>query len=482
MKTKIKRGDAGNGLFGKVRNLYFVGIGGTGMSGIAEILIQLGFNVAGSDLNRTPLTDRLSSMGADIVQGHDSDKILSSDVAIVSTAVPHDNPEIRKADASGITIIPRSEMLGGLMRLKKGVAIAGAHGKTTVTSITGHLLSLGGIDPTIIVGGRLQATGSGGKLGAGEWLVAEACESDGTFLELTPCISVITSIDREHLDYYPGIEEIKAAFLDFASRVPFFGLLVLCLDDPHVQAIMPQIKRRFETYGISAQADMTASSIRLEKGKTCFDLEYRGEKLGRAVSPLPGIHNIGNALAAALVAHELEIPAETILEGLATFDGVGRRFEFKGNVGGVAVYDDYGHHPTEIEATLQAARGRSSGRVIAIVQPHRYSRVKALPDEFSRCFNASDMLFLTEIHAAGEKPIQGVSGRELAAAVQAHGHRQVVYVPSVGEIPAEVAPRLRRDDLVITLGAGDIWKSGEKLLDLLSSAGGKSGKGAGNNG
>ncbi len=476
MRTK---GKTRSGLFGKVRNLYFIGIGGTGMSGIAEILLQLGFNVAGSDLSLTPVTDRLSAMGAEIVEGHDSDAVLNSDVVIVSTAISADNPEIQKAVADGITIIPRSEMLGELMRLKKGVAIAGAHGKTTVTSIVGHLLTAGGVDPTIIVGGRLQATGSGGKLGAGDWLVAEACESDGTFLELAPYISVITSIDREHLDYYDGLEEIKRAFLDFASRVPFFGLLVLCLDDPNVQAIMPHIKRRYETYGIGAQADMTATAIRRENGKTSFDLNYRGKKLGRAVSPLPGIHNIRNALASALVAHELEIPPKTILEGLATFTGVGRRFELKGEAGGVTVYDDYGHHPTEIEATLQAARERSGGRVIALVQPHRYSRVGALLHEFSRCFNASDILYVTEIYPAGEKPVEGVTGENFTAAVRAHGHRHVFYIPSPRDIPAVVVPGLDRGDLVITLGAGDIWKTGNRILELLASSGKERGEAAG---
>jgi UDP-N-acetylmuramate--alanine ligase len=449
---------------GRVRHVHFVGVGGIGMSGIAEVLLALGYEVSGSDLKEGDITRRLVSLGARVTAGHRGELVEGADVVVYSSAVSPENPELVSARAAGVPVIPRAEMLAELMRLKYGIAIAGSHGKTTTTSLVSTVLAAAGLDPTVVIGGKLNAIGTNAKAGAGELLVAEADESDGSFLKLSPTIAVVTNIDPEHLDHYGSHEAIKDAFVEFAQRVPFYGLAVMCLDHPHVQAILPRIDRRHTTYGTTPQADYVAMDPVFQGTRTSFSVLRRGEDLGRFDVHLPGRHNVLNCLATIAVADELDIPRAITRDALASFEGVQRRFTVVGEHDGVTYVDDYGHHPAEVEATLHAARsGFPSRRIVAAFQPHRYSRTRDLFVPFTRAFNLADHLIVTEVYAAGEKPIEGVSGRTLADAIRAHGHRHVVYEPDKVQVTERIAEVTRPGDIVIALGAGDINRSVREL-------------------
>ena len=452
---------------GRVRQIHFIGIGGIGMSGIAEVLLSLGYRVSGSDAKASDSTRRLEGLGARVSTGHRAENIAGSDVVVYSSAVSMENPEVVEARAQGIPVIRRAEMLAELMRLKYGVAIAGSHGKTTTTSLVATVLSHAKLDPTVVIGGKLNAIGTNARAGEGDILVAEADESDGSFLKLTPTIAVITNIDPEHLDHYGSHAKIKDAFVDFVERVPFYGLAVLCLDHPHVQDILPRIDRRVATYGTSAQADYRADRITLEGPVTRFQLVRRGEALGEFEVRLTGRHNVLNTLAVLAVADELGVSLDVTREALASFSGVQRRFTVVGEVGGVTMVDDYGHHPAEIEATLEAARAAYKNRLVVAFQPHRYSRTRDLFDQFTRAFNRADVLVMTEVYAAGEAPIEGATGKRLAEEVRKHGHHRVIYEADKARIPDRLAEVVKPGDMVIALGAGDINQSLKALADRL---------------
>ncbi|MCL2760029.1 MAG: UDP-N-acetylmuramate--L-alanine ligase [Desulfuromonadales bacterium] len=458
-------------MYGNIEKIHFVGIGGIGMSGIAEVLLNLGYKVSGSDLRESDITQRLADLGAEIGIGHDADNLKSVDVVVISSAVHSDNPEVIEANRLHIPVIPRAEMLAELMRMKYGIAIAGTHGKTTTTSMTASILGHAGIDPTVVIGGKLNTIGTNALLGKGEFLVAEADESDGSFLVLSPTIAVVTNIDADHLDHYSGIEEIKDIFVEFVNKIPFYGLAVLCLDDKNIRAILPKVKKRYMTYGLSSQADVRATHIKHTGFKTSFIAHYKGYRLGEISFNMPGAHNVLNALACIAVAMELDIPFDAIQEGFAKFGGVGRRFTIKGEPAGIMIVDDYGHHPAEIRATLAAARhGWPERRIVAVFQPHRYSRTLELFSEFVTAFYDADVLVLTDVYAAGEKPIPGADAEKLAAEVQRYGQKDVKYIQERSEIPAYLLERVKHDDIVITLGAGNIWQQGEALLKLLGEA------------
>ena len=448
--------------------VHFVGIGGIGMSGIAELLLNLGYRVSGSDLKLSEVTHRLASLGGVIAEGHRAENVAADvDVVVTSSAVRKHNPEVLAARDRGIPVIPRAEMLAELMRLKDGVAIAGSHGKTTTTSLIATVVAHAGLDPTAVVGGKLNALGSNAKLGKGQLMVVEADESDGSFLRLSPAIAVITNVDPEHLDYYGTVEALQQAFVDFADRVPFYGLAVLCLDHPVVQHLIPRIGKRHTTYGVSPQADWRAENVQLGPFQARFSVSHRGKPQGEVTLKMVGRHNVLNALACCAVAHELGIPFATTAEALGEFAGVQRRFTVRGEVNGITVVDDYGHHPAEIKATLAGARASfPHRRIVCAFQPHRYTRTRDLLGEFATAFNDADTLLLTDIYAAGEDPIAGVSGARLHEAVKACGHRDASFVER-----AELSKRLREKaqpgDIVITLGAGDITHVGEELLELL---------------
>lgn len=439
------------------------------MSGIAEVLLNLGYKVSGSDLRRSEITDRLAGLGGEIFYGHARENIAGADVVVISSAVKEDNPEVLEAKEYLIPVIPRAEMLAELMRMKYGIAIAGTHGKTTTTSMVATLLGHGGVDPTIVIGGKLNSLGTNARLGQGKFLVAEADESDGSFLKLSPTIAVVTNIDADHLDFYSGIDEIRDTFVEFINKVPFFGLAVLCLDNGNVADIIPRVKKRFITYGLSAQADFRAIDVRLEGFTTSFAVQYRGERLGEISFRLPGAHNVLNALASVAVAMELNIPFPVIQEGFKAFGGVGRRFQVKGEVDGIMVVDDYGHHPTEIRATLAAAKGGWERRLVVVFQPHRYTRTKELFEEFVKAFYDADVLILTDIYPAGEQPIEGVTSEALAKSLRMHGQRDVTCISSREEIVEHLLRILRPDDILLTLGAGNIWQTGEALLKSLGT-------------
>lgn len=441
---------------GRVRRVHFIGVGGIGMSGLAEILRTLEFDVSGSDMKAGDNTRRLQRLGVEIQIGHRAENVQGADVVVYSSAIPNTNPEVVQAHLDGTPVIGRAEMLAELMRVKYGVALAGSHGKTTTTSLVATVLRAAGLDPTVVVGGRMAALGSNAKLGAGDLLVAEADESDGSFLRLTPTILAITNIDPEHLDFYGDFEKLKDAFVEFAEKVPFYGLAVLCLDHPTVQEILPRIKRRHVTYGISPQADYSARNIMSQGLTTSFDVEGRGRSFGEFHVRMPGQHNVLNALAVIAIADELEIPLDVIKEGLANFSGVARRFTIVGQPKGVTLVDDYGHHPAEIMATLAAARGAYQKRVIVAFQPHRFSRTQLLFDEFTRAFNDADRVFLTDIYPAGESPIEGIDSEHLAEAMREHGHRSTRYVADREALVSEIASIAQPGDVVISLGAGDI--------------------------
>jgi UDP-N-acetylmuramate--alanine ligase len=454
-------------MFKRIKHIHFVGIGGIGMSGIAEVLLNLGYKVSGSDMKESETTERLRKLGGEISIGHRAENITSPHVVVISSAVKNDNVEVVAAREKQVPVIPRAEMLAELMRLKYGVAIAGAHGKTTTTSMVATVFAAGGIDPTVVIGGKLNSLGTNAKLGQGEFLVAEADESDGSFLKLSPTIAVVTNIDAEHLDYYKDIDEIKAAFLAFINKVPFYGVAVLCLDQPHIQALIPSLEKRYQTYGTSTQADYQARDISLRPLGSTFKVIHHDQDLGLFELSVPGVHNISNSLAAIAVARELDIELETIRKALREFSGVQRRFQIKGEVGGIIVVDDYGHHPTEIKATLAAAAAGMERRVVVVFQPHRYTRTRHLLEEFFTAFNQADKLIVMDIYAAGEKPIPEVSGQVLYEGIKKYGHRDVTYLSEREKIVEHLAAVLKRGDLLITLGAGDVWKLGEQVLEKL---------------
>ena len=453
-------------MFSKFQHIHFVGIGGIGMSGIAEVLLNLGYRVSGSDVRRTAVTDRLEKLGGTIYEGHAASNIEGAHVLVTSTAVRSDNPEVTEAVRKQIPVIPRAEMLAELMRLKYGIAIAGSHGKTTTTSMTAYVLTQGGLDPTVVVGGRLNAWGSNAKLGKGDFILVEADESDKSFLKLSPTIAVVTNIDREHLDFYKDLDEIKSHFVQFVNKVPFYGAVIICLDDPNVQAIIPLITRRIISYGMTAQADISASQIEVmhDKFGSAFNIRYRGQDLGRVQLNVPGMHNVSNAMAAIAIGLDLELSFEVIASALEAFRGADRRFQIKGErADNILVVDDYGHHPTEIRATLAAAKS-SGRRLITLFQPHRYTRTAALREEFARSFYDADVVLLTDIYAASEEPIEGVTAQALAEDIERFGHRNVHYIGAVEEGAKAIAAVVQPGDLVLTLGAGSIWKVSDEFL------------------
>ncbi len=440
------------------------------MSGIAELLLNLGYRISGSDLQESDITRRLESLGGVVNIGHDAAWINGADVVVTSSAVADDNPEVLGAVTSHTPVIPRAEMLAELMRLSKfGIAIAGSHGKTTTTSMVAWLLAHAGLDPTVVIGGKVDCLGgSNAKLGEGDFLVAEADESDGSFLKLAPVLEVVTNIDLEHLDYYNTIEEIKSLFLEFIDKIPFYGAVILCLDDAHVASILPEIKKRILTYGLSSQANIYARNI-TTRGLSCsFEVCREDEVLGEIKLALAGAHNVYNSLAAVTVGLELDIPFTAIAAALQSFSGVQRRLQIKGERRDITVVDDYGHHPTEIRATLSALRDAwPERRIVVLFQPHRYSRTHALADEFYTAFHDADILFLTEIYGASETPIPGVNAESLLNGIRQHGHRQAHFEPILDKLPDRAMAILVPGDIVLTLGAGNIWQTGEVLLKLL---------------
>ncbi len=453
-------------IFGKVRHIHLVGIGGIGMSGIAELLLNLGYSVSGSDISRTEVTDHLSNLGGKIFLGHRPQNIEGADVIVFSSAVKDDNPEIAEARERSTPVIPRAEMLAELMRLKYGIAVAGAHGKTTTTSMIGSILTRGGLDPTIVIGGRLNIWGgSNARLGSSDFLVAEADESDGSFLALSPSIAVITNIDYEHIDFYQSMDNLRKTFVDFINKIPFYGRAILCLDDKEVQGLIPNLKKSYLTYGLNPQSDIRASEISKEGLNTSFAVTYKDGLAGRITICTPGDHNVLNALAAVGVGLELDIDFEYIREGLKDLGGLKRRFEIKDERDGILFLDDYGHHPTEIVATIRTAKECwPDRRLMVVFQPHRYTRTKHLYDSFVVSFNQADFLIITHIYGAGEEPIPGVDGISLCQGIRDRGHRAVTFCDSIDDIKSLLFNEMRPGDLVLTLGAGDIHLVGTELL------------------
>jgi len=456
-------------MFKKYQHIHFVGIGGIGMSGIAEVLLNLGYRISGSDAKLSPITDRLQKLGAKVFEGHSGANIESAQVVVTSTAVRADNPEVIEAVRRQVPVIPRAEMLAELMRLKYGIAIAGSHGKTTTTSMVATVLDRAGLDPTVVVGGRVNTIGSNAKLGHGDFMVVEADESDKSFLKLSPTIAVVTNIDLEHLDFYSGIEEIRSCFVQFVNKAPFYGSVIICLDDPNIQMIIPQITRRVMTYGMRAHAEISASDVQISRESfgSDFTVRRKGEELGRIKLNVPGEHNVLNALAAVAVGLDLEVEFPIIAEGLEAFRGAERRFQIKGLVegkrNGILVVDDYGHHPTEIRATLSAAK-TSGRRLVALFQPHRYTRTAALREEFARSFYDADVVLLSDIYAASEDPIEGVTSQALAEEIEKFGHRRARYIGGVEQGKQALLDIVQPGDLVLTLGAGNVWRAGEEFL------------------
>ncbi len=455
-------------MFKNIKKVHFVGIGGIGMSGIAEILLNQGFEVSGSDKNFSEITKRLSELGMIIYEGHSPENLKDADVLVYSSAVTLDNPEVQAAIKRKIPIIKRSEMLAECMRMQYGIGIAGTHGKTTTTSMVGLTLTEGNIDPTIIVGGKLSGLGgTNARLGNGEFIVVEADEFDRTFLKLTPTIAAITTLESEHLDTYKDLEDIKSAFIEFANKVPFYGFVVLCLDEPALQDIIPQINKKVLTYGLTVQADLRATDIEFKDFTSSFNVKYHGEELGRLTLKIPGLHNVKNSLVAVCIAKELGIPFSTIKKALESFSGVYRRFEVKYNKE-IMVVDDYAHHPTETTATLAGIRAGWSRRLIAVFQPHLFSRTRDFYQEFGRSFLNSDIFICTDVYPAREEPIEGVTGKLIADVARSFGHKNVLYVENKSDI-AKTLNEIKKDgDIIVTMGAGDIWKFGEKFVVSLS--------------
>ena len=441
------------------------------MCGIAEILWNLGYEVTGSDIRSSESTERLEKLGIEIFLEHKKENVKDADVLVISSAVKDSNPEVIFAKENKIPVIRRAEMLGELMRMKYGIGVAGTHGKTTTTSMIGHILTEAGLDPTIIVGGRVKSLGSNAKLGQGEYLVAEADEFDRSFLRLTPTIAVVTTLEAEHLDYYKDLEEIKSVFTEFVNKVPFYGSVILCLDEEAIQEIIPGIERPIVTYGLVPQADLVAHSIQFSENQSFFRVRNRGKDLGEISLLVPGIHNVKNCLAALCVGLELEIPFEKMKKALSEFKGVSRRFEIKGEIDGVMIADDYAHHPTEIKATLKAARDGYKKRIIAIFQPHLYSRTRDFYKEFGKSFFDSDLLIVTDIYPAREEPIPGITGELIVSKAKEFGHKEVFYISRKEEIIPFLSGILKENDLVITIGAGDIYKAGENLISALKKKG-----------
>ncbi|HVG35921.1 MAG TPA: UDP-N-acetylmuramate--L-alanine ligase [Pyrinomonadaceae bacterium] len=461
-------------MFRRIQHIHFVGIGGIGMSGIAEVLCNLNFRVSGSDLKSSSVTKRLEKLGVEFAEGHRMENVGDAHVVVRSAAVRDDNPEIVEARHRSIPVIPRAEMLAELMRLKpNSVAVAGSHGKTTTTSMVATVLGRAGLDPTFVVGGVVHAFKSNARLGKSDLMVVEADESDRSFLMLTPTIAVVTNIDREHMDHYKDMTDVRDSFEDFVNKVPFYGAAILCLDDPHVQAVIPRVKRRRVTYGLSAQADISAHGIRFNGGFGSNFTVWRGDEvIGEVALRVPGLHNIYNSLAAIAVGLELEVEFKQIAAALGEFAGAERRFQNKGEEQGVMVVDDYGHHPTEIKATLAGAKIGSSGRrMVVLFQPHRYSRTKDLMEEFARSFNNADVLFVTDIYAASEDPLDGVTSEVLTDAIKRYGHKNAHYIGALDTAAEVLRSQTRPNDLVITLGAGPVYRAGEQLLELLRGQG-----------
>lgn len=453
--------------FGKAKQIHFIGIGGIGMSGIAELLINLGYEVSGSDLKGTAVTRRLTELGGVVYKGHRAEHVESADVVVYSSAVEKTNPEVIEAKSRFIPVIPRAEMLAELMRLKYGVAIAGAHGKTTTTSMVASILTGGNMDPTVVIGGRLDIWGgSNAKLGQGEILVAEADESDGSFLALSPTIAVVTNIDLEHLDHYGSMDAIRTTFIDFINKVPFYGVSVLCLDNEEIQGIIPHLKKRYITYGMSSQADLRGKDLIKEKAGTSFEITLHGNSLGRVSVGMPGEHNVLNALAAAAVGLELDLKMEVIRKGLKALGGLARRFQVKGEREGVLFLDDYGHHPTEIAATLKTVKECwPERRLMVAFQPHRFTRTKTLFDRFVISFNDADVLLVAPIFPAGEQPIENINAENLVQEIRNHGHKEALSFPGEAEMQKAILELIRPGDLLLTLGAGNIYQVGTKVLD-----------------
>lgn len=456
-------------VYRRLKRIHLVGIGGTGMSGIAEVLLNLGYKVSGSDLQTNEATERLSRLGAEINLGHKKENVHGADVVVISSAIRPDNVEVKEARQLKIPVIPRAEMLAELMRMKYGIAVAGSHGKTTTTSMIALVLEAGGFDPTIVVGGRLNKIGSHGKLGTGDFMVAEADESDRSFLYLSPFMAVLTNIDYEHLDHYRNLDDLKKTFVDFANKVPFYCPVILCLDDPNLQDLIPKIERRIITYGFSAQADMFARSLRFAGFESWANLFYRGQPLGELHLHVPGWHNILNAMAAVAVGLDLDIPVEAIFKALENYSGTGRRFELKKRINEIMIIEDYAHHPTEIKATLEAAKEGFHRRLVVIFQPHRYTRLFHLLKSFAMSFNQADVLILTEVYPAGEDPIPGINGQALFEAIQEYGHKNVLYEPEMNRLPEVVSQLVLPEDMILVLGAGNISQIIPEIIHRLEA-------------
>ena len=462
-------------MFAKIQRIHFVGIGGIGMSGIAEVRLNLGYKVSGSDLKSSTLTLRLESLGAAVFEGHRGENMVGAEVVVASSAIAPDNPEIVQAHALHIPVIQRAEMLSELMRLKYGIAVAGMHGKTTTTSMVAAVLAGGGLDPTVVVGGRVDAMGSNARLGKSQYLVAEADESDRSFLKLSPILAVVTNIDREHMDCYRNMRSVKRAFLEFMDRVPFYGMVVVCNDDPRLRRMLPQIQRRAVTYGTRRGSD-----FHIKPGKSivhpgeyrpvsCFHVSFQDKALGEFRLHVPGIHNMLNATAAVAVGIGLDIHLEQIRSALENFGGVDRRFQFRGAAAGVSVIDDYGHHPTEVRATLAAARQCGFQKIHVVFQPHRYSRTQLLMQEFANAFHDADTLFILDIYAASESPIEGITGEALAQHVRDAGGHGARYAASFAEVTEAVVAGAQEGDLILTLGAGSVSQLGPMILGKLQA-------------
>jgi len=459
-------------MFERYRVVHFIGIGGIGMSGIAEVLYNLNYKVTGSDLKDSEATVRLRKLGIKVYIGHKAENIDDAHVLVVSSAVSGDNIEVAEAKRRAIPVIPRAEMLAELARLKYGILVAGAHGKTTTTSLVSTILAHGSLDPTVVIGGRLKAIGSNARLGQGEFLVAEADESDGSFLKLSPTIAVVTNIDREHMDFFKTMDSLKKAFLSFINKVPFYGVSIICIENEHLRELLPSIHRRYITYGLTNEAELYAENIRKGFMSVSFDVIHKGKNFGSFDLPAPGIHNVLNSLAAIGVALILKLNVSIIRDALKGFSGIQRRFEFKGEVNGIKVFDDYAHHPSEIKATLKAAKegliiSQKSGRLFVIFQPHRYTRTRDLMDEFSSSFNDADSLILLDIYSAGEKPMKGVNSATLLDRIKKTGHSRVLYAEDREDAIRHLISNMTRGDILLTLGAGNVWKIGDEILNKL---------------
>jgi UDP-N-acetylmuramate--alanine ligase len=455
-------------MYRKKYHIHFVGIGGIGMSGIAELLLNLNYQVSGSDLRASDITARLQQLGGKVFEGHAAAQIEGADVVVVSSAIDTANPEVQAAIQASVPVIPRAEMLAELMRLKYSVAVAGAHGKTSTTSMVASILAAGGLDPTVVIGGKLKGIGSNAVLGKGDYIVAEADESDGSFLKYSPAIAVVTNIDREHLDFYKDLDAIKQVFLSFIDRIPFYGLAVLCLDNEPVQDLLPRLRKRFVTYGMTPQADLQARDVVCHGLTSHFNVLFQSEPLGPVTLSLPGKHNVYNSLAAIAVGLELGIGFDVIQKTLTRVEGVQRRLEIKGEAGEITVVDDYGHHPTEIKTTLEAMEyGWPARRKVVVFQPHRYTRTQALFDDFTRSFYRSDTLLVLPIYAASERPIEGVDSRALCDGIRAHGHKDVRFAEDMDDALAQLNALIAPGDVVLTLGAGNIYRLGERLVEKL---------------